>query len=112
MFNPLDETQCEFLDRFPACDYLFAQPVNLAYPDPRRPLDGRLVLVALLPKAKVTPEQLCAVISAAPMQRPERRQALRAIAKGADVIMLASEAADAHATARLLEAIDHAPLPA
>jgi len=32
--------------------------------------------------------------------------------KGCDVIMRASEAADAHATARLLAEIDRAPLPA
>jgi hypothetical protein len=38
MFNPFDPAQREILNRIPACDYLFAQPVTLVHADPRRPL--------------------------------------------------------------------------
>ena len=112
MLNPAKDEQLRVLLSLPSADYIFLQPITLCCPVTHSPTEGRLLAVALLSKSKISRERLCAALSRASMKRPDRRRALRAIAKGCDGIMLGADTDDEQATARMLREIDRAPLPA
>jgi hypothetical protein len=111
MLNPAKDEQLRVLLALPPSDYVFLQPITLCCPVTHNPTEGRLLSVALLPKAKVSHEHMRAALILAPMKRSERRRVLRTIAEGYDIIMLAGDATDEQATARMLREIERAPLP-
>jgi hypothetical protein len=77
MLNPAKDEHLRVLLSLPPSDYVFLQPITLCCPTTHNPTEGRLLAVALLPKAKVSHEHLnrpppaCCGKSTAPRYRRE-----------------------------------------
>jgi len=110
MLNPAKDEQLRVLLALSHGDYISLQSITFGCPVHHTPREGRLLAVALLPKAQVSHERLCATLSRVLMTRPERRRALRQITKGCDILMLGADDDDL-TTARMLRKISHAPAP-
>jgi hypothetical protein len=108
MLNPTKRDQLRVLTSLPAADYVFLLPITHACSH-NVPISAQLLLVALLLKSAVSRECLCAAIAGAPMNRPERRRALREIVRDRDIIALGGDLTDDIAVTRMMDEIAAAP---